>query len=242
MAGKSTHLTMVGSLTVLAHLGSYVPAAECCIPLRQRVVLRAGAVGAGGLFAEAGQLAAALEAADERALVLLDEVGYATGTADGLALGWAVAEALLERGALSLLATHLLELRRVAQVYATATHAALEVCWRTGCTLQHTLVTMMGNQVVVDRGRVACSWRVANAGQQAAHYGLALARDMALPDDVMATAAKVVALLGDAEEPTENPTSASGVAQRAEALQLAHKVRVRACIVVVLHGALVLNR
>lgn len=127
MSGKSTHLTMVGSLTVLAHLGSHVPAAACTVPLRRRVVLRAGAAGAGGLFAEAGQLAAALEVADDRALVLLDEVGYATGTADGLALAWAVAEALLERGALSLLATHLLELRRVVQVYPTATHAALEV-------------------------------------------------------------------------------------------------------------------
>lgn len=130
MAGKSTHLTMVGTLTLLAHVGSHVPATACAVPLRRCVVLRASTAGIGGLFCEAGQLAAALEAADDRALVLLDEVGYATGTADGLALGWAVAETLLERGALSMLATHLLELRRVAQVYATATHTALEVCGR----------------------------------------------------------------------------------------------------------------
>lgn len=168
-----------------------------------------GAAGTGGLFAEAGQLAAALEVADERALVLLDEVGYATGTADGLALAWAVVEALLERGALALLATHLLELRRVAHVYPTATHAALEVA--------------------VDGGRVACSWRVApDAAGQAAHYGLALARDMALPDDVLATAARVVALLGDADGGGEARAD-EGVAARARALRLAHTVVAEMC-------------
>lgn len=79
-------------------------------------------------------------------------------------------------------------------------------------------------QVAVAGGNVACSWRVAHDRGQAAHYGLALARDMALPEDVLSMAARVVALLGDAEPCTGGAAAEGGVALRAEALQLAHKV------------------
>ncbi len=60
--------------------------------------------------------------------MLLDEVGYSTSTQDGVALSWALAEALLDKGVPTLLATHMPELQQLTKVYPTVVHSAFEVC------------------------------------------------------------------------------------------------------------------
>ena len=123
MAGKSTYLRQVGLITVLAHLGSFVPAAEAAIGRRDRIFTRVGAQdalarGQSTFLVEMIETSRILHHATAHSLVLLDEVGRGTSTYDGLAIAWAVAEALESpAGArpLTIFATHFHELTRLAR-------------------------------------------------------------------------------------------------------------------------------
>lgn len=123
MAGKSTYLRQVGLITVLAHLGSFVPAAEASIGRRDRVFTRVGAQdalarGQSTFLVEMIETSRILHHATAHSLVLLDEVGRGTSTYDGLAIAWAVAEALespVGARPLTIFATHFHELTRLAR-------------------------------------------------------------------------------------------------------------------------------
>ncbi|CAH0731815.1 unnamed protein product, partial [Brenthis ino] len=111
MGGKSTLMRQLGLLTVLAHLGSYVPARACALSACARVFTRLGArddvLAARSTFLlEMQETAAVLRHATPHALVLLDELGRGTSTYDGTALAAGVAAALAARGARTLLSTH----------------------------------------------------------------------------------------------------------------------------------------
>jgi len=121
MSGKSTYMRQVALISVLAQAGSFVPAREATLPLLDRIFTRVGASDdiAGGrstFMVEMTELATILEHATERSLVLLDEVGRGTSTADGFAIAQAVTEFLHdETGALTLFATHHHDLTAVAK-------------------------------------------------------------------------------------------------------------------------------
>ena len=118
MAGKSTYMRQVALITLMAHIGSFVPAREANISLCDRIFTRIGASDdlAGGqstFMVEMSETAAILRAATSRSLVILDEIGRGTSTFDGLAIAWAVVEYLLDPkriGAKTLFATHYHEL------------------------------------------------------------------------------------------------------------------------------------
>jgi DNA mismatch repair protein MutS len=120
MAGKSTYLRQVALIQLLAQVGSFVPAAAASLPLVDRIFTRVGASDdiAGGrstFMVEMTELAAILRAATDRSLVILDEVGRGTSTADGLAIARAVTEHLHDEvGAYTLFATHHHDLTDVA--------------------------------------------------------------------------------------------------------------------------------
>jgi DNA mismatch repair protein MutS len=123
MAGKSTYLRQVGLITVMAQLGSFVPAREAEVGLCDRVFTRVGAhdslaKGQSTFLVEMIETSKILHHATGRGLVLLDEVGRGTSTYDGLAIAWAVAEALeSKQGARprTIFATHFHELTRLAR-------------------------------------------------------------------------------------------------------------------------------
>ena len=103
MAGKSTYMRQVALITLMAHIGSFVPAREANISLCDRIFTRIGASDdlAGGqstFMVEMSETAAILRAATSRSLVILDEIGRGTSTFDGLAIAWAVVEYLLDPG------------------------------------------------------------------------------------------------------------------------------------------------
>jgi DNA mismatch repair protein MutS len=120
MAGKSTYIRQVALLVLLAHTGSFVPAAEARIDLVDRIFTRIGASddlarGQSTFMVEMSETANILNNATARSLIILDEIGRGTSTFDGLSLAWSIVEHLHNRvGAKALFATHYHELTELA--------------------------------------------------------------------------------------------------------------------------------
>ncbi len=123
MGGKSTYLRQVALITLMAHAGSFVPAASAQIGVTDRIFTRVGASdmltkGESTFMVEMTETANILHHATPRSLVILDEVGRGTATYDGLSLAWAIVEYFHDRddrAAKVLFATHYHELTDLAR-------------------------------------------------------------------------------------------------------------------------------
>ncbi|TQR22571.1 hypothetical protein C9J85_14795 [Haloferax sp. wsp5] len=181
MSGKSTYMRQVALVTLLAQVGSFVPAKSADLPVLDRVFTRVGASDdiAGGrstFMLEMTELATILDAATENSLVLLDEVGRGTSTADGLAIARAVTEYLHDEvGAYTLFATHHHDLTAVAAALSGATNRHFETSREDGdVRFDHELAP----------------------GPAAASYGVEVASMAGVPDSVVERSRD---LLADAE-------------------------------------------
>jgi len=120
MAGKSTYIRQVALLTLLAHTGSFVPAAQARIDLVDRIFTRIGASddlarGQSTFMVEMCETANILNNASPKSLIILDEIGRGTSTFDGLSLAWSIVEHLHHLvGAKTLFASHYHELTELA--------------------------------------------------------------------------------------------------------------------------------
>ena len=122
MAGKSTYMRQVALLTLMAHMGSAIPAKSARIGLVDRIFTRVGASdnlarGLSTFMVEMTETAHILHHATERSLLVLDEIGRGTSTFDGISIAWAVAEYLHDHApvaAKTLFATHYHELTDLA--------------------------------------------------------------------------------------------------------------------------------
>jgi DNA mismatch repair protein MutS len=116
MSGKSTYIRQAALITLMAQIGSFVPAREATIGLTDRIFARVGASdelarGQSTFMVEMTETARILNTASPRSLVILDEIGRGTSTYDGISLAWAVVEYLQEHvGCRTLFATHYHEL------------------------------------------------------------------------------------------------------------------------------------
>jgi DNA mismatch repair protein MutS len=180
MAGKSTYLRQNALMVVLAQAGLYVPAESARIGLVDRLFSRVGTADdiAGGrstFMVEMSETAAVLNQAGPRSFVVLDEVGRGTATWDGLAIAWAVLEALHDRlRSRTLFATHFHELTALAGKLPELTPAAMKVREHRGqVVFQH----------LVGPGASERSW------------GLHVARLAGVPRDVVARAEVVLTSL-----------------------------------------------
>lgn len=138
MAGKSTYIRQVALIAIMAHMGSFVPAASARIGIVDKVFSRIGASddlsrGQSTFMVEMMETANILNNATSRSLVILDEIGRGTSTYDGISIAWSVAEHLLtaeNRMAKTLFATHYWELTKLeekvpgAKNYNVAVHEA----------------------------------------------------------------------------------------------------------------------
>lgn len=180
MAGKSTFLRQNAIMAVLAQAGLFVPAAEARIGLVDRLFSRVGAADdiAGGrstFMVEMTETAAILNQATARSLVVLDEVGRGTATWDGLAIGWAVLEALHDR-------------IRCRAIFATHFH---ELTALTGKLPELTPATM---KVREHKGEVVFLHLVA-PGASERSWGLHVAKLAGVPREVVTRATAVLAAL-----------------------------------------------
>ncbi len=116
MAGKSTYIRQVALITIMAQMGSFVPARRARIGVADRVFARVGASdelarGQSTFMVEMTETARILNTATGRSLVILDEIGRGTSTYDGISLAWAITEYLHDQiGCRTLFATHYHEL------------------------------------------------------------------------------------------------------------------------------------
>jgi DNA mismatch repair protein MutS len=179
MAGKSTYLRQVALVTIMAQMGSFVPADGARIGLVDRVFTRIGATdalarGRSTFLVEMSETAGILRNATDRSLVLLDEVGRGTSTFDGLAIAWAVTEHLhggTDARPRTLFATHYHELTELADVLP-------------GVKNMNVLVQDAGGTVVFLR-RI-----VAGAADQS--YGIHVAKLAGMPEAVVVRAREVL--------------------------------------------------
>lgn len=116
MAGKSTYMRQVALITILAHIGSFVPCKQAKIPLTDKIFTRVGAsdnlvLDQSTFMVEMNEVALILNKATKNSLIVLDEIGRGTSTYDGLSIAWAVVEYICkEIKAKTLFATHYHEL------------------------------------------------------------------------------------------------------------------------------------
>ena len=121
MGGKSTYMRSIALIALLAYAGSYVPASSATIGPIDSIQTRIGAAddlarGRSTFMVEMTEAAAILNAATERSLVLMDEIGRGTSTFDGMALAASIARELVEKNrAMTLFATHYFELTQLAE-------------------------------------------------------------------------------------------------------------------------------
>jgi len=177
MSGKSTILRQVGLITLLAQMGSLVPADEAKIGVADRIFTRVGASdslaqGQSTFMVEMIETAAILSGATGRSLVLLDEIGRGTSTYDGVSIAWAVTEHIHERlGAKTIFATHYHELTQLADLLPAA--AAYNVA-----------VKEVGDDIVFLR-------RLEPGGADRS-YGVQVARLAGLPREVIDRARQIL--------------------------------------------------
>ncbi|QID19803.1 DNA mismatch repair protein MutS [Nitrogeniibacter mangrovi] len=132
MGGKSTFMRQVALITLMAHIGSFVPATAATLGPIDAIFTRIGASddlasGRSTFMVEMTEAAAILNGATENSLVLMDEIGRGTSTFDGLALAFAIARHLLEKTrSLTLFATHYFELTRLNVDYPECANVHLD--------------------------------------------------------------------------------------------------------------------
>ncbi|HEX9772872.1 MAG TPA: DNA mismatch repair protein MutS, partial [Steroidobacteraceae bacterium] len=178
MGGKSTYMRQAALIVILAHLGSFVPAADAGIGPIDRIFTRIGAADdlAGGrstFMVEMTEAAHILHCATGESLVVIDEIGRGTSTFDGLALAWAIARTLaFDNRSLTLFATHYFELTSLADELA-------------GCANVHLDATEHADELVF--------LHAVREGPANQSYGLQVARLAGVPREVLADARRYLA-------------------------------------------------
>jgi len=184
MAGKSTYIRQVALLTLMAQIGSYLPAASAHIGVTDRIFTRVGAnddlaKGQSTFMVEMNETANILNNATARSLVILDEIGRGTSTFDGLSIAWSVAEHLHDEiGCRTLFATHYHEITDLERT-------------KPGVCNLNVAVREWNDQVIFLRKILP--------GRADQSYGIQVARLAGLPDSVLHRAKEILNNLEKAE-------------------------------------------
>ena len=184
MGGKSTYMRQAALIVLLAHCGSFVPAARCRLGPIDAIYTRIGASddlasGRSTFMVEMTEAAAILNGATDKSLVLMDEIGRGTSTFDGVALAFAIARHLIERNrAWTLFSTHYFELTRLAQDYPVCANVHLDA---------------------VEHGHKIVFLHAVEEGPASQSYGVQVAALAGMPPAVVREARRRLALLENRE-------------------------------------------
>ena len=196
MGGKSTYLRQAALLTILAQIGSFVPARSATLGIVDRIFTRIGAgddlaSGQSTFYIEMAEAATILRRATGRSLLLIDEIGRGTGTVDGLAIAQAICEYLLER-----------EARGPAVLFATHFHELVALAERWPLVANYHITAVENTS---RGGAPVFSHRVL-PGSSSRSFGIEVARMAGLPPAVVARAKEIAdALEGRPSLETQAP-------------------------------------
>ena len=177
MAGKSTYIRQAALLTVMAQMGSFVPATSATIGMADRVFARVGASdelskGQSTFMVEMVETARILNTASDRSLVILDEIGRGTSTYDGVSLAWAITEYLHDEiGCRTMFATHYHELTQLSETLSKVSN------WNVA--------------VAEDAGEVVFLHKIVPGGADRS-YGIHVARLAGVPMDALLRAEEIL--------------------------------------------------
>lgn len=177
MSGKSTYIRSIALMAVMAQIGCFVPASYASFPIFHQLFARVSMddsieANVSTFAAEMRETAFILRSIDNRSMVIVDELGRGTSTRDGLSIAIAVAEALAESGAIVWFVTHFRDLAKI-------------LAERSGVVNLHLSVDMR------EADKMKMLYKVAAGAVQEEHYGLALAKVVDLPPDVLRVAEHV---------------------------------------------------
>ena len=177
MSGKSTYIRSIALMAIMAQIGCFVPASYASFPIFHQLFARVSTdnsieANISTFAAEMRETAFILRNIDDRSMVIVDELGRGTSTRDGLSIAIAIAEALVESGAFIWFATHFRDLAKVLSE-------------RNGVVNFHLAVDMS------EASQMKMLYKVASGVVQEEHYGLALARVVNLPPEVLQVAERV---------------------------------------------------
>lgn len=206
MGGKSTYMRQTALITLMAFMGSFVPAESAEIGPIDRIFTRIGASddltsGRSTFMVEMTETANILHHATEHSLILMDEVGRGTSTFDGLALAWAIAEHMaLKTKGLCLFATHYFELTTLADQFANTVNVHLDA-------IEHQDSIVFLHQV--------------QEGPASQSYGLQVAALAGVPQTVIQKAKEVLYTLENqsVQNPNLSTNSSTDVTRMAEPIQ-----------------------
>ncbi|KAF3140246.1 MutS protein msh4 [Orbilia oligospora] len=178
MSGKSTYIRQIALMTIMAQIGSYVPASYGCFPITTHLFARVSMddgieANVSTFAAEMRETAFILKNATEGSMVIMDELGRGTCTRDGLAIAIAVCEALIEKRAFVWFATHFRELGAV-------------LSRRAGVISLHMQVEMRP-----DQNLTSMLYKIADGPATEKHYGINLAKIIGLPSTIITRASEV---------------------------------------------------
>lgn len=201
MSGKSTYIRSVALMTIMAQIGCFVPAQYASFPLNHQLFARISTddsieANISTFAAEMREIAFILRNVERRSLVIVDELGRGTSTADGLAVAIAIAEALLESGAYVWFVTHFRDLPRI-------------LAERSGVVNLHLAV-----DTAPDASKMKMLYKISDGYEEEKFYGIHLARVVDLPRGVIELATEVSSTLHERNESRKSNKAFLATARR----------------------------
>mmetsp|Transcript_42797 Transcript_42797/g.107121 ORF Transcript_42797/g.107121 Transcript_42797/m.107121 type:complete len:876 (+) Transcript_42797:142-2769(+) len=209
MSGKSLYLRQVALITILAHTGSFVPAQYACLPPTDRVFTRVGTgddlqTNQSTFFMEMKEMAHIIHSATASSLVIVDELGRGTSHQDGVGIAWSCAEYLIGCRAITIFATHYMELLQLPSVYPTAQN-------------YHMSVNSDGDDLVY-------LYKLAKGPCELKSYGLYAAERMGFPKEVLECAKQMRQIVANTSGGLVNVPLTTDTAHLAAIYELGQKL------------------
>ncbi|XP_065529076.1 mutS protein homolog 4 isoform X6 [Lathamus discolor] len=182
MSGKSTYLKQIALCQIMAQIGSYVPAEYCSFRIAEQIFTRIGMdddieTNASTFMKEMKEITYIIQNANDKSLIIIDELGRGTSAEEGIGICYAVCEYLLNLKAFTLFATHFLELCHIDALYPNVENYHFEV--------QH-VRSSAGN-----KEKIAYTYTLSKGYTEEKNYGLKAAEVSSLPSSIVVDAKEI---------------------------------------------------